>query len=211
MATPHVLRDPWWNEDRAARTALLDELNRRLGGTPRVVTGAEVWFTSDLVALAEAGEDGPLEGLAGSRYLLVEFPPGFVAREAAAVFHELSVMGRVPVVAHPERNLVFARDLDLLGSLVEAGALVQLTAGSLLGEFGRGARAAAEAMLASGLAHVVASDAHDLRRRPPRMAAARERVRAAMGAEVETLLFDAIPAAVLEDRALAWPGESEEG
>lgn len=205
VATPHVLRDPWWNEDRTARTALLDELNRRLGGAPKVLPGAEVWFTADLLDLAEAGAAGPLEGLAGSRYLLVEFPPGYVSPEAAAVFHELVVMGQVPVVAHPERNLVFARDLDLLASLVATGALVQVTAGSLLGEFGRSARAAAERMLEEGLAHLVASDAHDLKRRPPRMAAAREKVRAAMGAGVEALLFDANPEAIVANREPAWP------
>lgn len=47
VATPHVLRDPWWNEDRAARAALLDELNRRLEGSPKVLLGAEVWFTAE--------------------------------------------------------------------------------------------------------------------------------------------------------------------
>ncbi len=205
VATPHVLRDPWWNEDRAARAALLDELNRRLEGSPKVLLGAEVWFTADLLDLAEAGEAGPLEGLAGSRYLLVEFPPGYVSPEAAAVFHELVVMGQVPVIAHPERNLVFARDLDLLAGLVATGALVQVTAGSLLGEFGRSARAAAERMLEEGLAHLVASDAHDLKRRPPRMAAAREKVRAAMGAGVETLLFETNPEAIVANREPAWP------
>lgn len=206
VATPHVLRDPWWNEDRPARRALLAELNGRLGGTLEVLPGAEVWFTADLVALAEAGEAGPLEGLAGSRYLLVEFPPGYVSPEAEAVFHELSVMGVVPVVAHPERNLVFAREPELLGRLLETGAIAQVTAGSILGEFGRGARAAAEGMIGSGLAHVVASDAHDPKRRPPRMAAAREKVRATFGDEVEAGLFDANPAAIVEDRELPWPG-----
>ena len=75
----------------------------------------------------------------------------------------------------------------------------------LLGEFGRGARVAAEGMLAAGLVHVVASDAHDLKKRPPRMAAARKRVRAAMGAGVEELLFDTNPAALVANREPAWP------
>jgi protein-tyrosine phosphatase len=204
VATPHVLRDPWWNEDVAARQALVDELNRRLGGAPEIVAGSEVWFTDALVELAEAGERGPFTTLAGSRHLLVEFPPGYVAAQAAAAFHELSVMGIVPVVAHPERNLVFAREPGRLAELVDAGALAQVTAGSLVGEFGRGARAAAEGMVASGLAHFVASDAHDPKRRPPRMAAARERVRKLWGAEVEAGLFDANPAALLADAEPPW-------
>lgn len=199
-----MLRDPWMNEDRDARQALLDELNRRLAGAVEVVAGSEVWYTDELVGLAETTEAGPLTPLAGSRYLLVEFPPGFVPAQAAAAFHELTVMGRVPVIAHPERNLVFAGDLARLGELVEAGGVGQVTAGSLSGEFGRGARKAAERMIELGLAGFVASDAHDLKRRPPRMRVARERVRELFGAEVEAGLFDANPAAVLADRELPW-------
>jgi protein-tyrosine phosphatase len=199
-----VLRDPWMNEDRAARQALVDELNRRLGGAPAVLAGAEAWYTADLPELVEAGEAGPHATLAGSRYLLVEFPPGYVPPQAAAVFHELVVLGRVPMVAHPERNLVFARDLARLGALLDAGAVAQVTAGSLAGDFGRGARRAAEEMIDQGLAHLVASDAHDAARRPPRMAAGRERVRALFGPEAEAGLFDANPAAVLADEELPW-------
>lgn len=204
VATPHVLREPWMNEDRAAREGLLAELNRRLAGAPRVLAGAEVWFTGDLVSLVEQGTGGPLSTLASSRYLLVEFAPGFVPAHAAAAFHELVVMGTVPIVAHPERNLVFAREPHRLGELVDAGALGQVTAGSFLGAFGRGARAAAEGMVRSGLAHVVASDAHDPRRRPPLMAAARERVRRLWGAGVEEGLFDVNPAAIVADEELPW-------
>ena len=97
------------NEDPAARATLLAELNAKLGGTPRVLEGSEVWFGDDLVELFEKGAAGPLTTLAGSRALLVEFPPGWVSPQAAAVFHELRVLGVVPVIAHPERNLVFAQ------------------------------------------------------------------------------------------------------
>lgn len=204
VATPHVFREPWVNADRRARELLLAELNRRLAGAPRVVAGAEVWYTGELVSLVEEGPEGPLSTLAASRYLLVEFPPGYVPPQAAAAFHELVVMGTVPVVAHPERNLVLAREPHRLAELVEAGAVAQVTAGSLLGDFGRGARAAAERMVREGLAHVVASDAHGLERRPPRMAAARERVRRLWGAGAEEGLFDANPAAVLADEELPW-------
>ena len=39
VATPHVLRDPWLNEDRAERDRLLVRLNALLGGKPAVVPG----------------------------------------------------------------------------------------------------------------------------------------------------------------------------
>ena len=206
VATPHVLRDPWMNEDPAARDALLAELNLRLGGAPEVVPGSEVWFGSDVVELAEKGDAGPLTTLNRSRYLLVEFAPGFVPRGAEDAFHELLVLGLVPVVAHPERNLVFARDPDLLERLVARGALVQVTAGSLLGEFGRGALGAANELLRRGIVHVVASDAHSVAVRPPLMATARAHVEERLGPEVASLLFVTNPEAIVADRPIEPPG-----
>ena len=204
IATPHVLREPWRNEDAARRRELLNELNARLGGSPRVGEGAEVWFSDDLPELWAQGAHGPLVPLCGSRALLVEFPPGWVSPRAAEVFHELLVQGVLPVVAHPERNLVFAEDPLRLAALVERGALCQVTAASLLGEAGRRARAAAEAFLADGLAHFVASDAHSMAARPPRLAAARERVRRLWGQDAERGLFEANPRALLAGEEIPW-------
>jgi protein-tyrosine phosphatase len=171
-----------------------------------VLSGSEVWFGDDLVELLEKGAAGPLTTLAGSRALLVEFPPGWVWPRAAAVFHELRVMGVVPVVAHPERNVVFAREPERLAALVERGAVAQVTAASFLGEAGRGALAAVETFMKMGLVHLVASDAHSMTARPPRMAAARERVRKAWGAETEEGLFVKNPRALLAGEELPWPG-----
>jgi len=202
VATPHVLREPWLNEDRAARRALVAELNERLGGTPRVLPGCEYWFTSDVLELVEAAlrGDGPLEFLGGDggdggtgtgpRHLLVEFSPGFVPRAALDVFHELSLLGVTPVIAHPERNIAFLRDPGLLEGLVDRGAKAQLTAASVVGDLGRTVQAAAEEMWLAGFAHVIASDAHSLDLRPPMMAAAREWVRSSWGEPAAVSLFD---------------------
>jgi protein-tyrosine phosphatase len=207
VATPHVLRDGWLNDDVAARDALILRLNTLLGGQPSVLPGCEYWYSSDMVDLVEKGEAGPLTCVNRSRYLLVEFAPGFVPANAEATFHELIVLNVVPVIAHPERNLVFARSPERLASLVVRGALAQLTAGSLLGEFGKLAQSAATEFVGRGLAHVVASDAHSLKVRPPRMAAARERVRKTFGAEVEEGLFEANPNAMVRNAPLPWvPG-----
>ena len=114
------------------------------------------------------------------------------------MIHELSVLGVTPVIAHPERNLHFVREPELLESFVRKGAITQITASSLVGEFGRAALAAAGEFYRRGLIHVVASDSHNLDRRPPRLAAARERVRRDWGEEVGQLLFEVNPRAIIE-------------
>lgn len=197
VATPHVLREGWLNEDPRERDELLLKLNTMLGGQPTVLPGCEYFFSADAVELWEQGAAGPLSGLNRTAYLLVEFPGSSVPRSAGDVIHELAVIGVTPVIAHPERNLQLVREPELLESLVRKGAITQITASSLLGEFGRAALAAAGDFFRRGLVHVVASDAHNLDRRPPRLAAARERVRRDWGEETEQLLFDVNPRAII--------------
>jgi protein-tyrosine phosphatase len=89
--------------------------------------------------------------------------------------------------------------------------VAQVTAGSLLGEFGNLAQAAAEEFFKRGLVHVVASDAHSLEVRPPRLAAAREKVRKAWGAEAEAGLFEGNPRAIVRNEPLPWGLEAPAG
>ena len=206
VATPHVLREPWLNEDPAARAALLAELNGRLGGSPAVLPGCELMFSFDILELVEKGAEGPVVGLNGGRFLLVEFAPGFVPKGSADLLRELAFAGHVPVVAHPERNLVFGRNPGRLVELVERGAVVQVTAASLLGDFGRTIQEVSCRFFEDGLVHLVASDAHSIGARPPRMEAARAWVRRTWGDEAETSLFERNPEAVVGGRPLPWMG-----
>ncbi|HSS44605.1 MAG TPA: CpsB/CapC family capsule biosynthesis tyrosine phosphatase, partial [Thermoanaerobaculia bacterium] len=197
VATPHVLRDPWSNNDPAVRDRLILKLNAMLAGKPSVLAGCEYFFSSDAVELVERGKWGPLTGLNRTRYLLLEFAVGAIPPVTEAIFHELSLLGVTPVIAHPERTGFFAALPERLEELVSRGAVAQITAGSLLGDFGTGPLAACEEFFRRGLVHLIASDAHSLDRRPPRLAAARQRVRRHWGREAEVALFEANPQALL--------------
>jgi protein-tyrosine phosphatase len=59
-----------------------------------------------------------------------------------------------------------------LGALIEKGALAQITAGSLNGDFGTLARRTARRMLQAGWVQILASDGHDAVARPPDMTVA---------------------------------------
>jgi protein-tyrosine phosphatase len=83
----------------------------------------------------------------------------------------------------------------MLGSLVRAGALTSLTAGSLAGRFGGVARRFALRLAREGLVHNVASDAHDLAARAPGIGSELER---AGLAPLATWLTQAVPAAILD-------------
>lgn len=208
IATPHVLRNGWMNEDPAVRDQLILKLNTMLGGRPSVLAGCEYFFSADALELLERGRIGPLTGLNRTRYLLMEFPPGPLLSETAAIFHEFTLLDVTPVVAHPERNRLFVSEPEALEELVGRGALVQITAGSLLGDFGSGPLEACDSFFRRGIVHLVASDAHSVANRPPRLAAARRRVKERWGDGAEQGLFEANPAALLRSESLPWRGAS---
>ncbi len=209
VATPHVLRGPWINEDPELRDALVLELNALLDGRPEILPGCEYFLSAEAVELVERGRWSPLTGLNRTGYLLVELPSGEIPSYTGALFHELTLLGVTPVLAHPERNRALSDDSDELEELIERGARVQLTAGSLLGDFGPPAAEASQEFLRRGLVHLVASDAHSLDRRPPRLAAARRHIRDAWGADAEVGLFEENPRAVLLSERLPWAGPRE--
>lgn len=204
VATPHVLRDAWLNEDQSVRDRIILRLNALLAGKPSVLAGCEYYFSSDAVEQFERGRAGALTGLNRSRYLLLEFPLGPIPLRAQSIFHEFALLDVTPVIAHPERNRLFIEEPQRLEDLVGRGAVVQITAASLLGDFGEAPRDACEEFFRRGLVHLVASDAHSLDRRPPRLAAARAHVREHWGLAAETGIFDSNPAALIRSEPLTW-------
>jgi len=206
VATPHVLREPWINDDPAARDKAVMKLNGLLAGEISILAGCEYFFSIDAVELVEKGGRGPLIGLNRSRYLLLEFASSGIPPGTDALFHEISLLGVTPLIAHPERNRFFAEAPERLEELVSRGAVAQITAGSLLGDFGVGPLAACEEFFRRGLVHVVASDAHSVARRPPRLAAARRWVRRSWGPAAEDGLFESNPRAIVASSPLPWTG-----
>ena len=178
---------------------MVAKLNSLLGGDPLILSGCEYYFSSDALELWEQGDDGPLTGLNDSDYLLVEFPATRIPEQAEGVIYELALAGVKPVIAHPERNLVFATRPDRLQRFVEIGAITQVTASSITGDFGRAAYAAVFDLFRRGLIHMVASDSHSISKRPPRMSAAREIVRQSWGPDAEQSLFEAFQRTIVAD------------
>jgi protein-tyrosine phosphatase len=171
VCTPHILPGVYNNTGPAIRAAvaeLQDELHR--ADIPlTLVTGAEVHLAPHLV---EGIRSGMIPTLAESRYFLLEPPQGVVPPRFESIVFDLVSAGYVPVVTHPERLGWPEREYALIERLLRQGCWMQLTGGSLLGRFGRRARALCLRMLEDGLAHIIASDAHDPDRRPPLLSAA---------------------------------------
>lgn len=202
IVTPHQRHELWPNDDREALQRAFEALEAAVGPAPRLVLGAEVRVDSEILVEVDALPGGSLLSLAGSRYLLLEFPSLAGGPEPADIVHEVRIAGWWPIVAHPERIPWLAEDPEWLVELAERGALFQLTAMSVTGELGRRAQACCAFLLDEAIAHFVASDAHNATRRAPRLSAAFRAVAERWGEQTAHRLFADNPAAVLADRPL---------
>jgi protein-tyrosine phosphatase len=163
VATPHVRHDV--DVDPASLSGHVRRLAERIaaaGIALEVRPGGEV-ATTRLGTLSD--EELQMVSLGGnSRYVLLEAPyrgvPGGMVPFVAA----LHARGFRALIAHPERSPACA-DAELLLTLVRQGALAQVTAASLAGQFGARVQRAAVSLIRAGLVHVVASDAHRADRR----------------------------------------------
>lgn len=121
---------------------------------------------------------------------------------------DLEMRGYRAILAHPERADAVQRSPDRMRDLVGRGALVQLTAGSFLGDHGPAARRTAITLLAGGAAHLLASDAHASRgTRSPEIEAGLQAAADAVGAHPQTLrwMVEEGPATVVEGRPVRPP------
>jgi protein-tyrosine phosphatase len=185
VATPHS------NGEFEYKPALIAERMARLteltGGVPRIHRGCDLHLSFDNIT--EAVEDPSKYSINGKRYILVECSDLHISGSMTEVLDRLMRVDLVPIVTHPERNPILQREPQRVARWVDAGCLVQVTAQSILGGFGKRAHESAHSFLKSGLVHVVASDAHDPVHRHPRLDGAFAAVSAAYGKDVATMLF----------------------
>jgi len=198
--TPHILPGLYHNTGPGIRRAVLD-LQRRLDHEAiplRLVPGADNHIAPNSVAKIGSGE---LLTLADSRYLLIEPPHHVAPQRIETVFFELLAAGYLPILTHPERLRWINARYTAVQRLARAGVWMQITAGSLAGAFGATAQYWAERMLDEGCVHILATDAHDARRRYPDLGRGRELAGRRVGqTEAHHLVFTR-PMGVLEDVA----------
>lgn len=164
--------------------------------------GAEVHIAHTL--MSELGKNRERLVVNGGAYMFVEFPSDHIFPAVRGLFFELMSVGITPIIAHPERNAVFAQKPALLYELVRMGALAQANRGSFVGVYGRTAADAAMRFLEYGLIHFIASDGHDTGSLAPVLSDAAKRAELSVGREEALALVDANPQAVLEDREIPY-------
>jgi protein-tyrosine phosphatase len=198
VATPHVRDDFPTTPATMERLVLaVRDVIDKAGVELEVLTGGEI----ALIPLMTLGT-GELRrfSLAGTgRYVLVEFPYAGWPLPLPSEIERLGSLGMRCLIAHPERSAEVQEKPERLRPLVESGALVQLTAASVVGRLGRPSRRAAMRLLELELAHVISSDAHG----PPARAAAMSGAAEAVGDPgMARWLTSEVPAAIVAGEGL---------
>jgi protein-tyrosine phosphatase len=202
--TPHLYRLTKHSDDLGLFEQRMEEFRWWAERYPvAFYRGAEVYLHDQIVENIKKNN----LTVNNSCYVFIEFPADSVIAGVKDLFYQIMLEGYIPIISHPERNIVFGRRPGLLYDLVSMGALAQVTAKSILGEFGHEARDAAEVLLKHNLVHIIASDAHDLENRPPRLRRAVERATKIVGEEKAQAMVTEIPQAILDNRAIPEYGE----
>lgn len=138
----------------------------------------------------------------GLGYLLVELPDFNLPNGLTETFYELQVAKQRPILTHPERNQTLQADYKRMVGWLRGGLLVQVTADSILGKWGKRAEQLAHTFLENRWVNFLATDAHSLRRRPPRMRKAHALVAKRYGQSYADLICIANPAAAFHGAPL---------
>ncbi|WP_299983549.1 CpsB/CapC family capsule biosynthesis tyrosine phosphatase [Desulfobacula sp.] len=161
----------------------------------RVLPGSEIRVNHDIIVEYDKGNLLTLNN-SGS-WLLLELPDVFMANAVCLMIRQLRERGLTPIIAHAERNLMVINKPELINEFIYNGAVIQITAGSLTGDFGKFSMKAAKAMVSRDQVFCLGSDIHPGRKY--RMADAKKKLIKLLGRTKADLITHENPAAILED------------
>ena len=195
VATPHLKERIDTSEIISAG---VDELNGHLAAHKipvKILRGADINVMLTIPTLRDYT-------INGTQYLLFEFPHTHMPGNTGQIIFNVMKVGLHPIITHPERNPSVIRDPDIIIDLRDTGPLIQITAGSLTGQFGPESRECAIYLLRKGAVDFIATDAHSAGDRPPVLSEGLRVAEKIVGREHASLLVEANPLAIIEGRQI---------
>lgn len=199
VVTPHIHPGRYSNQ-LSGLLPLLERFRQVLAEYDiplRLGLGGEVRLSMESLALIDQRQVPMLGREKGCDIMLLEFPHSHILPGSDKLIRHLLNRNIRPMIAHPERNKDVLRSLDKILPFVEAGCLLQLTAGSVAGNFGKQARQRSIQMLERGWVTVLASDAHNAKYRPPDLEPGRAAAATVIGEAAAKDLVEHRPASIL--------------
>lgn len=191
VCTPHIHPGRFDNTLKTIQQALKqlqsalleNHINLQISAAAEVRLGPEILQGVQTKSLPFLGQ------WQGKDVLLLEFPSNTIPLGSEKLTKWLLANNVVPIIAHPERNSIFQEHSTRLDAFINQGCLTQVTASALLGWFGLKAQNSAELLLAQDKITIMASDAHNIDYRPPRLTESFEAVKQLTSLETAQQLF----------------------
>ncbi len=195
VVTPHIIPGRYDNDLLSITTAYqafkqaLDksEVDLKIGMAAEVRLGPEIFTLFEEERLPYLGD------YEERKVLLLEFPHDHIPPGSDKMIKWLFEHNITPMIAHPERNRDILAKLAKLRPFVDVGCLLQITASSLVGNFGPESQKCATTLLKKGWVTILASDAHNLHKRLPEIEPGRAVVEKILGKEVSWKMVRDIP------------------
>lgn len=183
IATPHHKTSSFDNarDSILMHTEILNELFKAHDIPLTLLPGQETRINGDFLTDLKNGE---ILCLNETDYVFVELPFDHVPLYTETMLYDILMQGYKPIIVHPERNREIREQPGKLYDLVRKGALTQITAGSLLGDFGKEIARFTREIIEHNMTHFVATDAHNITSRPVNLAEAYEFIQNEIGANV---------------------------
>lgn len=168
IATPHWIEHSKIGQVDKTSVALekLRAIFAEKGIPLELSLGNEFFITPNL---SKSLKEAVGSSLAGSRYVLVEFPMNEYPLYTDHALHELQLKGYIPVIAHPERYHYVMKDPNLVLEWIRRGMLIQVNLPSVAKLYGSGVQDTARILLEHGMVHFLATDSHSYGKRSPKI------------------------------------------
>lgn len=185
VVTPHIRPAVFNNNTTSIRTAFESfQLAVQSHAIPlQLAMAAEVHICPEIIPMLAADEIPLFESSQGKRTILLEFPYSHIPPGSDKMISWLYDHDITCLIAHPERNKEIMCDIDKLTPLINMGCLLQVTAGSVAGHFGEQVNSVAIKLLERGWVNILASDAHNVKHRPPELESGRKAAAEIIGPE----------------------------
>lgn len=193
VATPHA--NDRYAYDRQYLSDLLDQLREKVSPSLQFSLGCD--FHLSFENMERVLEDPATYTIGATKYLLVELSNYSVPTQISECFTRLGDRGLTPILTHPERNPILQQTPLRIVEWAEQGCLIQVTASSLTGFWGERPEIIARWLLDRSAVHILASDAHETKRRIPNLSAGRAVAEKIVGAEYAEALVEGNPGAVV--------------
>jgi protein-tyrosine phosphatase len=203
VCTPHASeRYPYKAPLIRKRFAQLREL---LKGEMELSLACDFHMTAENIFEAVAN---PLRySINGKGYLLIEFANTSIPPRIGDSLMRLQTVGYTLIITHPERYPPLLTKPEMLADWIRQGCLVQVTAGSLYGQFGKMAEAFSNELLKRNWINFLATDAHNMKGRPPHLKKGYDYVAQRAGKETAERLCVTNPRVAVE--GALWPEQPE--